>query len=498
MSPLWFWPPILVFQSAQHVRMSIPPFAWHPDDFLECFCFSTPTIRYFGLSIHPSISITPWQMHYHFQLEELCGASMRHLCCQLPSEDLNALVSITSDEDLAKPHRGIRSLDHRRDAVRAENALTLLYGNEPIGMQRDWNEELQSCREFPHTSPQERILRDRALYKVTSYFVDAAINGAIGVISGCIPPINPTDPECFHINITSEKHVHILCMCTTIYSLVLLLMLTLRSCQRNLWMLIQNLGAPALCKVLLIKIPFQFMEKVRFLMGGKDDGLSSEDLNGTKITQDVSPEAQLAENEQATYASANNDLKGTKAYQEADVPGLYNLAMAIIDYKGHRVSDLPGILQGDKSDSLSCTALLTMERKFAGFSFQGVRGCQKCLHLKEHLVLDGSGNLFKLATPVECKGIVGRDDRHYLLDLLRVTPRDANYTGPGSRFCILRLELITVYCQAQVAETLKSKEKNFQEADNLAIESQNGQNFSMLKKCFFAIGKLIQMGSIFS
>jgi hypothetical protein len=62
-----------------------------------------------------------------------------------------------------------------------------------------------------------------------------------------------------------------------------------------------------------------------------------EDVNSTETTQDVSPEAQLAENEQATYASANNDLKGTKAYQEADVPGLYNLAMAIIDYRGHRV-----------------------------------------------------------------------------------------------------------------------------------------------------------------
>lgn len=44
-----------------------------------------------------------------------------------------------------------------------------------------------------------RILRDRALYKVTSDFVDAAISGAIGVISRCIPPINPTDPECFHM-----------------------------------------------------------------------------------------------------------------------------------------------------------------------------------------------------------------------------------------------------------------------------------------------------------
>lgn len=30
---------------------------------------------------------------------------------------------------------------------------------------------------------------------------------------------------------------------------------------------------------------------------------------------------------------------------------------------------------------------------------------------------------------------------------MRVTPRDANFTGPGSRFCILRPELITAFCQ---------------------------------------------------
>ncbi|KAL8464715.1 hypothetical protein ACS0TY_034283 [Phlomoides rotata] len=40
----------------------------------------------------------------------------------------------------------------------------------------------------------QRILRDRALYKVTTDFVEAATNGAIGVISRCIPPINPTEP----------------------------------------------------------------------------------------------------------------------------------------------------------------------------------------------------------------------------------------------------------------------------------------------------------------
>ncbi|KHN28741.1 hypothetical protein glysoja_049361 [Glycine soja] len=63
--------------------------------------------------------------------------------------------------------------------------------------------------------------------------------------------------------------------------------------------------------------------------------------------------------------------------------------------------------------------------------------------------------------------------RHYLLDLLRVIPRDANYTGPSSRFCILRPKLITAYCRAQASEILKSKENNPQEADNLVTDSQN-------------------------
>lgn len=72
--------------------------------------------------------------------------------------------------------------------------------------------------------------------------------------------------------------------------------------------------------------------------GENCDGSMKLELNGVQeLAPDVSSETQSIDSEQATYASANNDLKGTKAYQEADVPGLYNLAMAIIDYRGHRV-----------------------------------------------------------------------------------------------------------------------------------------------------------------
>lgn len=164
-------------------------------------------------------------------------------------------------------------LGHKRDAARAENVLTLSFGSELIGMQRDWNEELQSCREFPHSTDPERcspfpfvleyaykraiswiflvyvifkyssckeikfaskisytpylnfllcrIMRDRALYKVTSDFVDAATNGAIGVINRCIAPINPTDPECFHMLVLTYKICPMLFECSDFHYIFL-------------------------------------------------------------------------------------------------------------------------------------------------------------------------------------------------------------------------------------------------------------------------------------
>ncbi|AEE78900.1 tetratricopeptide repeat (TPR)-containing protein [Arabidopsis thaliana] len=343
-------------------------------------------------------------------------------------------------QSLLPPHSWLRTYpvpDHKRDAARAEEALTISYGSELIGMQRDWNEELQSCREFPHTSPQERILRDRALYKVSSDFVDAALNGAIGVISRCIPPINPTDPECLHM------YVH-----------------------NNIFF---SFAVDADIEQLSKKRPSnQMTEKVS----------SSEKVSCTEGTCDNEEhnncnEAPLVENEQATYASANNDLKGTKLYQEADVPGLYNLAMAIIDYRGHRVvaqSVLPGILQGDKSDALLYGSVDNGKKICWNEDFHAkVLEAAKLLHIKEHSVIDASETVFKLAAPVECKGIVGSDNRHYLLDLMRVTPRDANYTGPESRFCVLRPELITSFCQAESLEKSKFKTK----ADEGGDDSSN-------------------------
>ncbi|KAI4326198.1 hypothetical protein MLD38_031536 [Melastoma candidum] len=355
--------------------------------------------------------------------------------------------------------------DHRRDAARAEDALTLSYGCELIGMQRDWNEELQSCRDFPHTNPHERILRDRALYKVTSDFVDAAVNGAVGVISRCIPPINPTDPECFHMYVHNN----------IFFSFAIDADLDLLSSKRTPVSSITNDSTSCVHESSEVA-----STGVLTSSGGANGTVNTKTPNIGEQESNVSVET--ADNEQATYASANNDLKGTKAYQEADVSGLYNLAMAIIDYRGHRVvaqSVLPGILQGDKSESLLYGSVDNGKKICWNEEFHSkVLEAAKHLHLKEHSVLDGSGNIVKLAGPVECKGIVGSDDRHYLLDLMRVTPRDANYTGPGSRFCVLRPELVTSFCQGKGSE---QKKHSNADANAVAPSESNEANMGELQ-----------------
>ncbi|KAL6562798.1 hypothetical protein OROHE_005385 [Orobanche hederae] len=405
------------------------------------------------------------------------GTSLVGLLQKISPKFKKAFREILDVKASAHPFENVQSLlppnpwlglypvpDHKRDAARAENSLTLSFGTELIGMQRDWNEEIQSCREFPRGTHQERILRNRALYKITSDFVDAATSGAIGVISRCIPPINPTDPECFHMYVHNN----------IFFSFAV---------DADLEHLSQNHSSEVNSKFQSTASLQNSSEKSESNLPHVDESDVPNMESTSEIeasSSDVPTEAQLVENEQATYASANNDLRGTRAYQEADVSGLYNLAMAIIDYRGHRVvaqSVLPGILQGDKSDSLLYGSVDNSKKICWSEDFHSkVLEAAKRLHLKEHTVLDGAGNVFKLAAPVECKGIVGSDNRHYLLDLMRVTPRDANYTGSGSRFCILRPELISGYCHDEAGSKVPKceselKQENSVVSDSLSVSS---------------------------
>jgi protein TIF31 len=55
-----------------------------------------------------------------------------------------------------------------------------------------------------------------------------------------------------------------------------------------------------------------------------------------------------------------------------------------------------------------------------------------------------------LSGSIEVKGIRGSDRRKYILDLMRLSPRDLNYPGVTENLCCtLRLELIANYSLAK-------------------------------------------------
>ncbi|CAL8265646.1 unnamed protein product [Merluccius merluccius] len=83
--------------------------------------------------------------------------------------------------------------DHTLDCVRAEETPASRVGQDEhtVGQSRDWNEELQGCRELPRGSLQERLHRERNIFKTNSDFVYAATQGAIAVVDGNVMAINP-------------------------------------------------------------------------------------------------------------------------------------------------------------------------------------------------------------------------------------------------------------------------------------------------------------------
>ncbi|PNX92697.1 protein KIAA0669 [Trifolium pratense] len=114
-----------------------------------------------------------------------------------------------------------------------------------------------------------------------------------------------------------------------------------------------------------------------------------------------------------THSRIFSDLADQNARRFCDF-AIQNADPAPILFSGDSEHDSArsGILQGDKSDSLLYGSVDNGKKISWNEDFHAkVSEAAKRLHLKEHSVLDGSGNVFKLAAPVECKGIVGGDDR---------------------------------------------------------------------------------------
>lgn len=249
--------------------------------------------------------------------------------------------------------------EHTIDAIRAEDTFSSKLGYEEHipGQTRDWNEELQTTRELSRKTLPERLLRERAIFKVHSDFVAAATRGAMAVIDGNVMAINPGE-------------------------------------EAKMQMFIWN--------NIFFSLGFDVRDHYKELGG-----------------------------DAAAFVAPRNDLQGVRVYSAVDLPGLYTLGTVVIDYRGYRVtaqSIIPGILEREQEQSVVYGSIdfgKTVLSHPKYLDLLNKAGQQ--LKILPHHVLNDKNEPIELCSSVECKGILGNDGRHYILDLLRTFPPDVNF-----------------------------------------------------------------------
>lgn len=318
-------------------------------------------------------------------------------------------------ERLATPYQQYTwtspQLEHTIDSIRAEDAFSSKLGYEEVmpGQVRDWNEELQTTRELPRKLESEKIIRDRAIFKVHSDFIAAATRGAQAVVDGNVLALNPSEET---------------------------------KMQMFIW---NNI----------------------FLSLGFDVRDHYKDFGG----------------DAAAFVAPCNDLHGVRAFNSLDIEGLYTLATAVIDYKGYRVtaqSIIPGILERDQEQSVVYGSVdfgktVRSSPKYLELLNQAGEG----LKIAPHKVISKDGDEVEIFSSVECKGIIGNDGRHYILDLLRTFPTDPNYIVTADelsevmrkigyprrhkhKLCTLRQELIENFYESRYVLFLKIVSEHIQ------------------------------------
>lgn len=282
---------------------------------------------------------------------------------------------------------------HPYNPNRAEEEISSSFGVDlRNGGIRDWNEELQLAREMPTESLPERIERARLLHKVMTEFGEASLLGVKAICDGHIAPMNPNEGA------RSQVFLH-----------------------NNIF----------------------FSRAV-----------------------DAGPETfKIAQGDRAARKAANRDIQCIATLHRSEKSGLYTLATVLIDYLGTRFvcqSILPGILIGEKSHKLLYGAVesgvpLQWDKNLHNQLKESVAEpmmvasrpvfrhplTEERMEEVKRLKLAGpfypelvnkepeeeveSNATIETCIPIEAKGILGSDQRQYLLDFGRLTPRDANW-----------------------------------------------------------------------
>lgn len=130
---------------------------------------------------------------------------------------------------------------------------------------------------------------------------------------------------------------------------------------------------------------------------------------------------------------AKKDLNNVILINKYDNGKIRTILTVIVDYLGHRViaqAPVPGIFT-DLPDEESRIAYGSIENDSAIVAdktfVDGLKGIADAFHLKKHVAFDVKGNGVELVTPSSANGVLGNDNRKYILDLNRMTPLDLGF-----------------------------------------------------------------------
>lgn len=174
-------------------------------------------------------------------------------------------------------------------------------------------------------------------------------------------------------------------------------------------------------------------------------------LFATYALDKVDWELPKSETAPTTYSAVNADVRNLNQIFEADLPQVNVINTAAVDYMGCRVivqSVVQGILHFDQK-TWNCYGSID-DGKTINFDAEFHSIMEKLSDYfylsKNSKYADAEGREFQLHGSPEVKGIKAGDNRKYVMDLMRLSPRDANYADKSKHeCCLLRPELIANY-----------------------------------------------------
>lgn len=196
----------------------------------------------------------------------------------------------------------------------------------------------------------------------------------------------------------------------------------------------------------------------------------------------------------AAHLSVSKDLINNIYINKLNLKNINTVAMAIIDYHGHRISAqsiIPGLISNSLSlekmlvsGSLNDDKLIVSNKEFN----QNVKELSNKLNLSSHIIKDINNKEHEFNLSVNTKGIKGTDNRKYIVDLYRCTPMDIGfikmiqknqkqenkeYSNYPHQLTLIRLELLQNFIKNEFNEYLKYKAEEHNKFKELNKKKKN-------------------------